>query len=171
LGRNHARMLSLLAASILVLFAAVHVSPAQGQRAAKDKQELKKVDKEARRLGDKAEEVARELGRAKVFCILAAHTDVASAAELKSKYEDLTGFPFGEFVAAVLMSDRTEIPLDQILDKLLEGMSLGKITKEANINMGEMRRGFVDFRSELARSLTNPPTRECLETTRVIYAG
>lgn len=59
------------------------------------------------------------------------------------------------------MAERTEIPLDDILTQLLEGKSLGKIAKEADVDMAELRRGFGEFRSELARALTNPPTRDC----------
>ena len=51
--------------------------------------------------------------------------------------------------------------LDVILQKLSDGMSLGQIIKEAKENMGEVRKGFGQFRSELARALTNPPTRDC----------
>lgn len=97
-----------------------------------------------------------------VFCILDAHTEVGTAQELKEKFESLPeGFPFGQFVAAVLMSERTEIPLDDILTQLQDGKSLGRIAKEADVDMAELRRGFGEFRSELARALTNPPTRDC----------
>jgi hypothetical protein len=163
--RNQARIMSALLASALVLLAAVQVSQAQGQGGGNDKKEQKKLEKEARKLADKAEDAEEQLGRNVVFCILAAHTDVGTAEELRSKYEGLTDIPFGQFVAAVLMADRTEIPLDDILSKLEEGMSLGKIAKEAGVNMGELRRGFGDFRSEVARSMTNPPTRDCFEST------
>jgi hypothetical protein len=160
-SKNQTRFVSALIVSALMLFASAQVNHAQG--GGKDKKEQKKLEKEARKLADKAEDAEAHLGRNVVFCILAAHTDVGTAEELKSKYESLTDFPFGQFVAAVLMSDRTEIPLDEILAKLQEGMSLGKIAKEAGVNMGELRRGFGDFRSEVARSITNPPTRDCFQ--------
>jgi hypothetical protein len=44
-------------------------------------------------------------------------------------------------------------------------MSIGQITKEADVNMGEVRSHFGEFRSELARSETNPPTKDCLNST------
>ena len=55
--------------------------------------------------------------------------------------------------------------LDEILAKLVAGMSIGQITKEADVNMGEVRSHFGEFRSELARSETNPPTKDCLSST------
>src|SRR5262245_30656649 len=127
------------------------------------KKEHKQVDKDARKLGDTAEEAADHLGRNVVFCILDAHTDVGTAQELRSKFESLHDFPFGQFVAAVLMADRTDIPLDDIIAKLEDGMSLGQIAKEAKSNMGEIRSGFGQMRSELARLMTNPPTRDCFQ--------
>ena len=141
---------------------------AQGGKKDKSKKEEKKLEKEARKLKDKAEETGRELGRDVVFCILAAHTDVGTAQELKDKFNSLTDFPFGQFVAAVLLADKLDDPafgLDQILQKLSDGMSLGQIIKEAKENMGEVRKGFGQFRSELARAMTNPPTRDCFNAT------
>lgn len=155
-----------LTVSGLLLLAAAHTSAAQihGQGQGKDKKEEKKLEKEARKLAGKAEDAEKQLGRNVVYCILAAHTDVGTAQELKDAYESLTDFPFGQFVAAVLMADRTDIPLADILSKLEEGKSIGQIAKEARVNMGELRRGMGQFRSELARSITNPPTRDCFES-------
>lgn len=134
----------------------------------KEKQEQKKLDKEAKKTGRTAEETGNELGRNVVFCILAAHTTVEgyeSAEALRAKFEDPeTGVSFGQFVAAVLLADRLdddELTLDEILARLKGGESIGKITQSARASMGEVRRGFGQFRSELARSMTNPPTRDC----------
>ena len=147
----------------------VGASPAsaQGQSDKKAaKQEMKQLNKEANKTGNKAEEVANDLGRKVVFCILAAHTSgVGTAAELKAKFDALTGFPFGQFVAAVLLADRIDMPLDDIIAKLVAGDSIGQITKDADVNMGEVRSHFGQFRSELARSQTNPPTKDCLKST------
>jgi hypothetical protein len=130
------------------------------------KQEMKQVNKEARKLGGTAEEAGKELGRDVVFCILAAHTtDIGTAQALKDKFASLTGVEFGQFVAAVLMADRIDKPLDDILMKLQDGQSLGQIAREYDVNMGELRQGFGEFRSELARSMTNPPTKNCFDTT------
>lgn len=140
---------------------------AQGKSAGK--QEMKQLNKEANKLGAKAEEVADQLGRKVVFCILAAHTTgVGTALELKAKFDALTDFPFGQFVAAVLLVDRLDqegFGLDEVLAKLIAGMSIGQITKEAGANMGEVRGHLGQFRSELARSETNPPTKDCLNST------
>ena len=141
---------------------------AQEQSAGKSasKQEMKQLNKEANKLAKKADEAAEGIGRNKVFCILAAHTTGAGTGpELKAKFDALTGFPFGQFVAAVLLADRIDEPLDGIIAKLLDGMSIGQITKEADVNMGEVRSGFGQFRSELARSMTNPPTADCFATS------
>ncbi|HEV8484185.1 MAG TPA: hypothetical protein VGV87_11630 [Blastocatellia bacterium] len=141
---------------------------AQGQSQGKkaEKQEQKKLDKEARKLESTAEEAAQGIGRDAVFCILAAHTtDVGTAQQLKDKFNTLTDFPFGQFVSAVLLADRSDLTLAEILTKLQAGMSIGQITKEAGENMGEVRSHFGQFRSELARSTTNPPTRDCFSTT------
>ena len=130
------------------------------------KQEMKQLNKEANKLAQKAEETAEGIGRNKVFCILAAHTTgVGTGPELKAKFDALTDFPFGQFVAAVLLADRIDEPIDGIIAKLVEGMSIGQITKAAGVNMGEVRSGFGQFRSELARSMTNPPTTDCFSTT------
>jgi len=137
---------------------------AQGQGSSK--QEMKQLNKEANKTGAKAEEAADQLGRKVVFCILAAHTTgVGTAQELKDKFDALTDFPFGQFVAAVLLADRIDMSLNDIITKLVAGMSIGQITKEAGVNMGEVRSHFGEFRSELARSETNPPTKDCLSST------
>lgn len=160
------------AAIVAAIALALSFSPgnalAQGGKKDKSKKEEKKLDKEARKLKDKAEETGRELGRDVVFCILAAHTDVGTAQELREKFNSLTDFPFGQFVAAVLLADRlddADLSLDVILQKLSDGMSLGQIIKEAKASMGEVRKGFGQFRSELARAMTNPPTRDCFSAT------
>lgn len=159
------------AAIVAAVALALSLSPgsalAQGRGKDKSKKEEKKLEKEARKLKGKAEEAGSELGRDVVFCILAAHTDVGTAQELKDKFNSLTDFPFGQFVAAVLLADRLDDPdftLDQILERLSEGMSLGQIIKEAKESMSEVRKGFGQFRSELARAMTNPPTRDCFNT-------
>src|SRR5688572_13304658 len=82
----------------------------QGRGKDKSKKEEKKLEKEARKLGDTAESTGRALGRDVVFCILAAHTDVGTAQELKDKFNSLTDFPFGQFVAAVLLADKLDDP-------------------------------------------------------------
>jgi len=154
--------LVLVAASLLLVTS--HNALAQGKSASK--QEMKQLNKEANKTGAKSEEAADQLGRNVVFCILAAHTTgVGTAQELKTKFEALTDFPFGQFVAAVLLADRIDMSLDEILAKLVAGMSIGQITKEAGVNMGEVRSHFGEFRSELARSETNPPTKDCLSST------
>ena len=154
--------LVLVAASLLLVTS--HNALAQGKSASK--QEMKQLNKEANKTGAKSEEAADQLGRNVVFCILAAHTTgVGTAQELKTKFEALTDFPFGQFVAAVLLADRIDMSLDEILAKLVAGMSIGQITKEADVNMGEVRSHFGEFRSELARSETNPPTKDCLSST------
>lgn len=158
----------------LVLFAATclvsqtaNYAFAQGKSGDKAaKQEMKQLTKEANKTGAKAEETADQLGRNVVFCILAAHTTgVGTAHELKAKFDALTDFPFGQFVAAVLLADRIDMSLNDIIAKLVAGMSIGQITKEADSNMGEVRSHFGVFRSELARSQTNPPTKDCLKST------
>jgi len=153
-----------LMAAALLLPLTANNALAQGKSAAK--QEMKQLNKEANKTGNKAEEAADQLGRKVVFCILAAHTtDVGTALELKAKFDALTDFPFGQFVAAVVLADRIDESLDNIIAKLVAGMSIGQITKEADVNMGEVRSHFGQFRSELARSLTNPPTKNCLNST------
>ena len=158
----------------MVLFAAVcqltltaNSAAAQGKSDKKAaKQEMKQLNKEANKTGAKAEEAAEGIGRKAVFCILAAHTSgVGTAMELRDKFEALTDFQFGQFVAAVLLADRIDQPLDGIIADLVGGMSIGQITKAAGVNMGEVRGHFGQFRSELARSLTNPPTKDCLSDT------
>lgn len=128
------------------------------------KKDQKKLNKDANKLADKAEQAADQLGRNVVFCILAAHTtDVGTAQELKDLFEGLTDVPFGQFVAAVLMADRIDQPLADILSKLTgdDPESLGQIARDFDVDMGELRQGFGEFRSELARSITNPPTKDC----------
>jgi hypothetical protein len=139
---------------------------AQGQSDKKAaKKEMKQVNKEANKLANKADEAAAELGRKVLFCILAAHTSgVGTAQELKDKFDALADFQFGQFVAAVLLADQTDLPLDDIIAKLIAGMSIGQIIKEAGVNMGEVRDHFGEFRSELARSMTNPPTKNCFSS-------
>jgi len=141
-------------------------SEGQGSGKGATKQDQKAVNKDANKLGATAEKTANQLGRDVVFCILAAHTtDVGTAQELKAKFAALTDIPFGQFVAAVIMADRIDKPLDDILNKLKDGESLGQIAREFDVNIGELRQGFGDFRSELARSQTNPPTKDCFSTT------
>jgi hypothetical protein len=160
MGRKFMTVASVLVVSLL--FTAGSVTFA-GEKGAAKKEE-KALNKEARKLEKKAEDAAEHLGRDVVFCILAAHTDVGTAQELKDKYATLTDFPFGQFVAAVQLAERTDLELDTILTKLQDDMSIGQIAKEAGVNMGELRRGFGQFRSELARSMTNPPTRDCFSS-------
>jgi hypothetical protein len=134
-----------------------------GQGAKKDQ---KKIDKDANKLADKADQASSELGRDVVFCILAAHTTgVGTAEELRAQFTGLTDVAFGQFVAAVIMADRIDKPLQDILDLLEEGRSLGQIAKQLDVDVSELRKGFGEFRSELARSMTNPPTRNCFQTT------
>ena len=153
-----------LMTAALLLSLTANNALAQGKSASK--QELKQLNKEANKTASKAEEAADQLGRKVVFCILAAHTTgVGTAQELKNKFDALTDFPFGQFVAAVLLADRIDLSLDDIIAKLVGGMSIGQITKEADVNMGEVRGHFGEFRSELARSETNPPTKDCLTST------
>ncbi len=163
--------MSLLLAAVMFC-AAAGQSFAQGQGGGKgnSKKEAKKLDKEAKKMEKTAEKAAHGLGRDAVFCVLAAHTtlpDFETAQQLKTKFESLTDFPFGQFVAAVLLADRLDkegFGLNEILAKIAAGMSIGEITKEADVNMGEVRKGFGEFRSELARSMTNPPTKNCFAT-------
>ena len=150
--------------AVSVLSVTSHNALAQGKGAAK--QEMKQLNKEANKTGAKSEEAADQLGRNVVFCILAAHTTgVGTALELKTKFDALTDFPFGQFVGAVLLADRIDMSLDDIITKLVAGMSIGQITREADVNMGEVRGHFGQFRSELARSMTSPPTKDCLNST------
>jgi cell division protein ZapA (FtsZ GTPase activity inhibitor) len=138
------------------------------KQAKKDQKDQKKLDKEAQKLEDKAEQAAKDLGRDVVFCILAAHTTgVGTAQELKDKFSALTDLPFGQFVAAVIMADRIDKPLDDILSMLTgeDKKSLGQIAKGFDVDVSDLRQGFGEFRSELARSTTNPPTRDCFATT------
>ncbi len=164
--KNMKMVLALTIAGLVVSVAA-DPAHAQSQSGAKtgSKQEMKQLNKEANKLGAKADEVADQLGRNVVFCVLAAHTtDVGTAQQLKDKFSSLNDFPFGQFVAAVLLADRIDKPLDDIISKLVGGMSIGQITKEADVNMGDVRSGFGQFRSELARSETNPPTKDCFNS-------
>ena len=157
------RLMTALAISMVLLVSAVDAF-GQGKSADKKaaKQDMKQLNKEAKKVGSKADQAADELGRNVVFCILAAHTtDVGTAQELRDKFNALSDFPFGQFVAAVLLADRIDMSLDDIIAKLIGGMSIGQIAREADVNMGEIRSHFGEFRSELARSLTNPPTKNC----------
>jgi hypothetical protein len=164
---NALRLKSLTGAVVTALVLTVG-TPALAQGKKEQKQEQKKLNKEAKKVASTAETAAAGIGRDKVFCILAAHTsDVGTAQELKDKFESLPDdFPFGQFVAAVLLADRLDLSLDEILTKLQDGMSIGQITKEAGESMGDVRRHFGQIRSELARALTNPPTRNCFESTQ-----
>jgi hypothetical protein len=139
---------------------------AQGKSDKAKEKQANKVDKDARKLAKTAEQAGKGIGRDAVFCVLAAHTtDVGTAQALKDKFATLEDVPFGQFVAAVLMADRIDKPLDEILLKLQDGKSLGQIAKEFDVDMGELRQGFGEFRSELSRSMTNPPTKDCFNTT------
>ena len=131
------------------------------------KKDQKKVNKDGSKLGSKAEQAAEALGRDSVFCVLAAHTtEIGTAQELKDKFEALMGaVNFGQFVAAVIMADRIDQSLDEILMMLQDGQSLGEISKFFDVDVSELRQGFGEFRSELARSMTTPPTRDCFATT------
>ena len=91
---------------------------------------------------------------------------MGTAQQLKDKFISLSNFPFGQFVAAALLADRVDKPLDDIIAKLVAGMSIGEITQEFGANMGEVRSEFGQFRSELARSTTNPPTTDCFKTNQ-----
>jgi hypothetical protein len=153
--------LRLVMTTALVVLLAANFTFAQGKSDKKaEKQEMKQLNKEANKTGAKAEETADQLGRNVVFCILAAHTTgVGNAQQLKDAFNALENFPFGQFVAAVLLADRTDLTLQTILAKMKnDDMSIGQIAREANENMGEIRGHFGQFRSELARSQTNPPT-------------
>jgi hypothetical protein len=162
--RTRLRILLVPMIAALLLSLTANNSLAQGQGASK--QEMKQLNKEANKVDAKAEEASDQLGRKVVFCILAAHTTgVGTALELKTKFDALTDFSFGQFVAAVLLADRIDMSLDDILAKLVAGMSIGQITRDADVNMGEIRSHFGEFRSELARSETNPPTKNCFKST------
>lgn len=165
---------SILRASVTFIFAmTLFVATAgntlaqeQGSGNGNSKKDEKQLNKEANKTANKAEEAANELGRDGVFCILAAHTTgVGTAQQLRDKFNALHDFPFGQFVAAVLLADRIDKPLDEILMQLQNGKSIGRITREADVNMGEVRQGYGQFRSELAHSMTNPPTKNCFQTT------
>lgn len=152
---------------IVVAFALAPALPTYAQGKGGGPKAEKKVDKAAKKLGAQADKLGRRLGRDIVFCILEAHTDVGSAEELKEKFESLTDFPFGQFVAAVLLADLLDDPefsLDFILAELASGKSLGQIARQTDENLGSLRRELAQFRRELARSLTNPPTRDCFAT-------
>src|SRR5215212_4201843 len=129
-----------------MLFAAAGQASAAGKSGGpgNSTKDEKQLNKESKKLGDKAEDAADQLGRDVVFCILAAHTSgVGTAQQLKDKFTALTDFPFGQFVAAILLADRldsADLTLDAILAKMKDGMSIGQITKEADVSMGEVRR-------------------------------
>jgi hypothetical protein len=168
--KNMKIALALIVAA-LVFSVSADQSFAQGKSEGKgnSKKEEKKLDKEAKKLAKTAEKAGKGLGRDAVFCVLAAHTTIdgfETAQDLKTKFESLTDFPFGQFVAAVLLVDRLDkegFGLNDVIAKLEAGMSIGEITKEAGVNMGEIRKGFGEIRSELARSINNPPTRDCFQ--------
>src|SRR6185503_12187222 len=170
---KNAKVFLALIVTAFLLSAVANQTFAQGKSDGKgnSKKDQKKLDKESKKLEKTADKAAHGIGRDAVFCVLAAHTtipDFETAQQLKAKFESLTDFPFGQFVAAVLLADRLDkegFGLNEILAKLEAGMSIGEITKEADVNMGEVRKGFGEFRSELARSITNPPTRDCFKTT------
>ncbi|MEK6299307.1 MAG: hypothetical protein AABO41_01175 [Acidobacteriota bacterium] len=163
-------VLALVVATVMFSVSADHVI-AQGKSEGKgnSKKEEKKLDKEAKKLAKAAEKTGKGLGRDAVFCVLAAHTTIdgfETAQDLKTKFEGLADFPFGQFVAAVLLVDRLDeagFGLNEVIAKLVAGKSIGEITREAGVNMGEVRKGFGEFRSELARSMTNPPTKDCFQ--------
>lgn len=146
-----------LVAFILLLPAQIFAQGNSGK--AKDKKAQKKLDKEARKLAEQADEAGAHLGQDKILCILAAHTAnrFGNAQELKDK---LTGnnVPFGQFVSAVFMASEGRLNFDDTLKAFSEGKSLGKIANERGLDMGDLRRGFGQFRSEIARAMTNPPT-------------
>jgi hypothetical protein len=157
-----------LAFCLVAIFLALNTDAlfAQGKSDKQKEKQANKVDKDAKKLAKTAEQAGKGIGRDAVFCVLAAHTtDVGTAQALKDKFNSLDDFPFGQFVAAVLMADRIDKPLDEILLKLQDGKSLGQIAKEFDVDMGELRQGFGEFRSELARSMTNPPSKDCFATT------
>jgi len=158
--KNTTLRFGLALTTALAMLLAANFAFAQGKSDKKaEKQEMKQVNKEANKTGAKAEETADQLGRNVVFCILAAHTTgVGTAQQLRDKFNALQDFPFGQFVAAVLLADKIDKPLDEIIMELVDGMSIGQITKEADVNMGEVKSHFGQFRSELAHSQTNPPT-------------
>jgi hypothetical protein len=161
-----------LALTALMVSVTANQALAQVQGKAKDKgkKEEKKLDKEAKKLVKTAEKAGKGLGRDVVFCVLAAHTTIdgfETGQDLKAKFESLTDFPFGQFVAAVLLVDRLDkegFGLNDVIAKLEAGMSIGEITKEAGVSMGEVRKGFGEIRSELARSINDPPTKDCFNT-------
>lgn len=166
------RVVLALIVTALIVSVTANQALAQVQGKAKDnsKKEEKKLDKEAKKLAKTAEKAGKGLGRDAVFCVLAAHTTIdgfQTAQDLKTKFESLTDFPFGQFVAAVLLVDRLDkegFGLNDVIAKLEAGMSIGQITKEAGVSMGEVRKGFGEIRSELARSINNPPTKDCFNT-------
>ncbi|HXG65108.1 MAG TPA: hypothetical protein VNO70_08365 [Blastocatellia bacterium] len=124
----------------------------------KDKKEQKKLDKEAKKLEKQAEKGAAKIGHDKILCVLAAHTteEFGDATALKQKLEE-SGAPFGLFVAAVYFAFQGDLDLDETLMALKEGKSLAQIAKEKDLDMGDLRQGFGQFRSEIARAMTNPP--------------
>jgi len=169
---NNVKKVFALIITTMILSVMADYAVAQGKSEAKgdSKKEQKKLDKEAKKLAKTAEKTGKGLGRDVVFCVLAAHTTIdgfETAQDLKTKFESLTDFPFGQFVAAVLLVDRLDkegFGLDQVIAKLEAGMSIGEIAKEAGVNMGEIRKDFGEIRSELARSINNPPSRDCFQS-------
>ena len=125
-------VLALVVAALM--FSAANAALAQGKSEGKgnSKKEEKKLDKEATKLAKSAEKTGKGLGRDAVFCVLAAHTTIdgfETAQDLKTKFESLTDFPFGQFVAAVLLVDR--------LDK--EGFALNEVNLGVVVPSGFMR--------------------------------
>lgn len=152
----------------LLLFLSAGFAQAQGQGPKKEKQLPKQINKEARKLAGKADKAAARIGQNAVFCLLEAHTDVGTAAELKEKFDALSDVSFGQFVVAVVMSEITELPLDDIIAELQEGVSFGDIAKEAGVGvevMGDVHRGLADFRGAVIQAMTHPPTVDCFEET------
>jgi hypothetical protein len=140
----------------------IQIGLAQGKGPKISKQQVKQVNKEARKLAKKGEQAGNRIGRDAVFCLLEAHTtDVGTAAELKAKFESLMGFSFGDFVVAVFLSEITEISLDEIIEKHQAGLSFGEIAREADADMGEVHRGIAGFRLEVIQTMTHPPTVDC----------
>jgi hypothetical protein len=153
---------------VLGLLLSLSSAPAysQGQGPKKEKQLPKQINKEARKLAGKAEKAAAGIGQNAVFCLLAAHTALGTGPELKEQFEALEDVSFGEFVVAVVMSEITEIPLDEIITQLQEGVSFGEIAREAGVGvevMGDVHRGLADFRGDVIQALTHPPTTDCFE--------
>lgn len=160
------RSLSVPLMLLVTFFLSVGPAYSQGQGPKKEKQLPKQINKEARKLAGKADKAAAGIGQNAVFCLLAAHTDVGTGPELKEKFDALTDFSFGDFVVAVVMSEITEISLDEIIAKIQDGLSFGEIAQQAGVGvdvMGDVHRGLADFRGDVIHALTHPPTTDCFE--------